>query len=162
MHWSNLHFRFTPNAVRHVDAHFRARALAIAPRYRGANLTLTTLYQSAPAAKLGNSLPFRPDDEPEKYLVNLFTSFQHSEPSIEDAIEEELKTLTAEFEAILEDEGTLSTFVYLNYGASWQRGLEGYGREGIEWMEKVAGRYDPEGVFQKQVRGGFKLSEVRF
>ena len=162
MHWSNIHFRFTPALARRLDTHFRARAFEIAPRYQGANLSISTLIQSAPAAKLGNSLPFQPSDEPEKYLINHFISLQHVEPSIDEKIELELKKLTAEFEAILEAEGALSKFVYLNYGASWQRALEGYGEKRIEEMKNVAEKYDPECVFQKQVRGGFKLAKVKF
>jgi hypothetical protein len=35
--------------------------------------------------------------------------------------------------------------------------LSGYGEKNLEHMRKVSEKYDPEGVFQTMVPGGFKL-----
>ena len=35
--------------------------------------------------------------------------------------------------------------------------IAGYGEENVEILQKVSRKYDPEGVFQRLVSGGFKL-----
>jgi hypothetical protein len=45
----------------------------------------------------------------------------------------------------------------MNYAASWQDVLAGYGQESVEKMRLAAKKYDAKGMFQKQTKGGFKL-----
>ncbi|KAL4745378.1 hypothetical protein BDW72DRAFT_198698 [Aspergillus terricola var. indicus] len=51
-------------------------------------------------------------------------------------------------------------FRYLNYCDKEQDPLGSYGEENVRHMREVAGKYDPDGVFQKRAPGGFKLSKV--
>jgi len=51
-------------------------------------------------------------------------------------------------------------FVYLNYAGSEQDPLSSYGAANVEFMKEVAARYDPAGVFQNRVPGGYKISKV--
>ncbi|KAM3435921.1 hypothetical protein MY4824_004583 [Beauveria thailandica] len=60
-----------------------------------------------------------------------------------------------------EKHGTYSPFIYLNYASPKQDPLCGYGAKNFAFMNKVARKYDPSGVFQKLQPGGFKLSEVQ-
>ena len=53
--------------------------------------------------------------------------------------------------------GLLHNFVYLNYANQVQDPITSYGRENVAGLKKAAERYDPRGVFQRQVPGGFKL-----
>ena len=53
--------------------------------------------------------------------------------------------------------GLLHDFVYLNYANQAQNPIATYGRENVAGLKKAAERYDPRGVFQRQVPGGFKL-----
>lgn len=50
---------------------------------------------------------------------------------------------------------------YLNYADPSQDPLKSYGDVNVDFIRRVASKYDPEGVFQKQVPGGFKISRVR-
>ena len=50
--------------------------------------------------------------------------------------------------------------LYLNYAGSWQDIFGGYGTENIEKMRRVSKVYDRRGMFQNQVRGGFKLGPI--
>lgn len=52
----------------------------------------------------------------------------------------------------------LHKYVYANYADSSQRPLESYGPQNRAFLDVVARRYDPSGVFQKLVPGGLKLS----
>jgi len=50
-----------------------------------------------------------------------------------------------------------STFRYANYANYMQRPLDSYGVASRRFLDAVAKRYDPRGVFQRLVPGGFKL-----
>ncbi|KAI9650549.1 hypothetical protein NHQ30_000566 [Ciborinia camelliae] len=56
--------------------------------------------------------------------------------------------------------GQSNPFVYLDYAYKTQKPLEGYGAANIEKIRAAAAKYDPEGVFQTMVPGGFKISKV--
>ncbi|KAF6828032.1 FAD binding domain-containing protein [Colletotrichum plurivorum] len=50
---------------------------------------------------------------------------------------------------------------YLNYADPSQDCLGTYGKANVDFIREVAYKYDPEGVFQKRIPGGFKISRVR-
>lgn len=52
-------------------------------------------------------------------------------------------------------------FLYLNYCDGSQDPLGSYGAENIRKMKDAAAKYDPTGVFQRKVPGGFKISKVK-
>ncbi|KAL3430689.1 hypothetical protein BDV09DRAFT_189072 [Aspergillus tetrazonus] len=54
--------------------------------------------------------------------------------------------------------GAGSKYIYMNYAARRQNPLRGYGEENLKFIKSVARKYDPLGVFQSQVPGGFKAS----
>ncbi|KAH7390741.1 hypothetical protein DE146DRAFT_766790 [Phaeosphaeria sp. MPI-PUGE-AT-0046c] len=85
-------------------------------------------------------------------------------------------TLTAEDHAIMRKTllafvATLEAFAvsndlnvdwrYLNYVDSTQDPLKSYGQKNVDFMRKVAAKYDPNGVFQKRVVSGWKISKVK-
>jgi hypothetical protein len=45
----------------------------------------------------------------------------------------------------------------MNYAAPWQDPIAGYGNEVRRRMQLASAKYDPMGVFQEQVPGGFKV-----
>lgn len=49
---------------------------------------------------------------------------------------------------------------YINYADESQDPLATYGRENVKKLREVALKYDPEQIFQKLCRGGFKLSST--
>ncbi|KAL3489169.1 hypothetical protein BJX62DRAFT_239392 [Aspergillus germanicus] len=51
-------------------------------------------------------------------------------------------------------------FRYLNYCDGSQDPVGSYGEENIQRMREAAAKYDPTGVFQTRVLGGFKISNV--
>lgn len=52
-------------------------------------------------------------------------------------------------------------FRYLNYSDISQDPLSTYGEDNFKRMREVAMKYDPTGVFQTRVPGGFKLSKAK-
>ena len=57
--------------------------------------------------------------------------------------------------------GADNPYLYLNYADKTQNPLASYGAANVEKMKAAARKYDPFGVFQDLVPGGFKISSVR-
>lgn len=51
----------------------------------------------------------------------------------------------------------LRRFKYLNYADRSQDPLGSYGAQSLEFLKRTSAKYDPSGVFQKRVPGGFKI-----
>lgn len=56
--------------------------------------------------------------------------------------------------------GLYEEYVALNYALPTQDPIASYGEENIKAMWDVSRKYDPKGVFQRLVPGGFKLPKV--
>ena len=56
--------------------------------------------------------------------------------------------------------GAFNPFLYLNYAGDFQDPLGGYGAANVKFMKQVAKKYNPEGVFQQLMPGGFKISQA--
>ncbi|KAI1461875.1 FAD-binding domain-containing protein [Annulohypoxylon moriforme] len=52
-------------------------------------------------------------------------------------------------------------FLYLNYCDGSQDALGSYGEENVKMMKEASAKYDPTGVFQERVPGGYKISKVK-
>lgn len=52
---------------------------------------------------------------------------------------------------------TAVPFKYMNYAWDFQDPISSYGEENRAFLQEVSKKYDPEGLFQKGVLGGFKL-----
>ena len=46
---------------------------------------------------------------------------------------------------------------YLNYAAKWQDVIGGYGEVNKGKLQEASRKYDPDGLFQRGVPGGYKL-----
>lgn len=54
--------------------------------------------------------------------------------------------------------GTDHPWRFLNYCADWQKPFESCGEENLPFLQDVSKKYDPEGLFQRGCKGGFKLN----
>jgi hypothetical protein len=54
--------------------------------------------------------------------------------------------------------GKLSEYIYLNYAYKTEKPISGYGSANVQKLESISKKYDPAGIFQNQVPGGFKLA----
>jgi hypothetical protein len=53
--------------------------------------------------------------------------------------------------------GKASDYLYLNYADGFQDPIAAYGEESVRFLQGVSRKYDANGVFQKAVKGGFKI-----
>ena len=51
-------------------------------------------------------------------------------------------------------------YIYLDYAYKTQNPLRSYGADNVALLRSAAKKYDPTGVFQKLVPGGFKLASA--
>jgi len=69
-----------------------------------------------------------------------------------------VKNLLATFKHLADEKGMLHRYIFTNYAYQDEDVFEGYGRDSAANLRRISEKYDPEGVFQKNVPGGFKLS----
>ncbi|KAF2803591.1 FAD-binding domain-containing protein [Mytilinidion resinicola] len=67
----------------------------------------------------------------------------------------------AQLSAYAKSIGKDNPYIYLDYAYATQKPLENYGAVNIAKIKAAAKKYDPTGVFQKLVPGGFKISKVQ-
>lgn len=53
--------------------------------------------------------------------------------------------------------GKASDYLYLNYADGLQDPIAAYGKDSVKFLQEVSRKYDSTGVFQKAVKGGFKI-----
>lgn len=87
-----------------------------------------------------------------------FVTASWADPSIDEAARATAQKLLSTINAAAGAVGLLRRFVYINYADPSQDPFASYGEESRAFLQKVAKDYDPSGVFQKLVPGGFKLT----
>ncbi len=107
-------------------------------------------------AQGGNSLGLDPS---EGALVLCLLSASWSEASDDDIVEGAGKKLFDDIKQAAVSRGLFNKFEYLNYAASFQDPIAGFGPEIKKRLQAVSQKYDPTGFFQTTVPGGFKLFE---
>ncbi|KAI4157169.1 MAG: hypothetical protein LQ342_008498 [Letrouitia transgressa] len=78
-------------------------------------------------------------------------------PSDDPKIPPILAETTALIEDLTKRRGVYDRFTFLNDASSTQSVFQNYGEMNLEKLQRVAKKYDPTGIFQKQVPGGFKV-----
>lgn len=74
--------------------------------------------------------------------------------------QEKMTAWVAAVEAYAKSIDRLIDFKYLNYADPSQDPMASYGAENLAKIKAAAEKYDPKGVFQSRVLGGFKISKV--
>ncbi|KAK8121695.1 hypothetical protein PG984_010365 [Apiospora sp. TS-2023a] len=112
---------------------------------------VSLLKRTAPAG--GNVLGLDPAGGP---LVSILILLYWNKQSDDEV----LSTARGVIEAIDQDaaaKGTLVQYKYLNYAFDFQDPIGSYGQENRKKLQDASRKYDPDGLFQKGVPGGFKL-----
>lgn len=91
----------------------------------------------------------------------LVAAVEGSSPGFYDIAFPIYKAAIDELEDFAKSVGGNVEFRYLNYCDGSQDPLATYGAANIRKMKEASAKYDPTGVFQNRVPGGFKISKVR-
>ncbi|KAF2123686.1 FAD-binding domain-containing protein [Dothidotthia symphoricarpi CBS 119687] len=125
-----------------------------------------TLYQPLPpaywknsVARGGNVLGLERFNGQVLCLYQPYISWQGAE---QDALFQKAGAdLISRIRAYAESIGADNPYLYLDYADKTQDPLKGYGEVNVKKMKAAAKKYDPRGIFQKYVPGGFKISKVQ-
>jgi len=90
-------------------------------------------------------------------LINILYTVSWTLATDNNRVEAAMKVLEAEIQAKEKELGVFNEWIYLNYAARWQDPIQKYGAANVAFMKSVSRSYDPLGIFQKAVPGGFKL-----
>lgn len=115
-------------------------------------LTKTLLEASQRAG--GNAMDIPPSDGP-LFVVLINPAWKLADDDTR--IFTEVESLVADLRKLARDKGLLHSYTFTNYGYSKDDVIAGYGKESMSRLKAISQKYDPEGVFQKGVPGGFKL-----
>lgn len=159
--WATTSFKISETIMHRIHAMWKNVVPEIAKQYAYAKSVAEITFQALPAPPRNgtspNSLGFSPNDTPEKDLIFLQIMFTFEDAAATDGFAEALKDLVKLIEDIAKEEGVYHPYKYLNFAASFQHPLASYGVDEMAMLRGVARKYDPMGVFQTQVPGGFKL-----
>jgi len=102
----------------------------------------------------GNVLGLSPTDGP---MILILVSYNYANKEDDEVVTTAAQKLISDIDEATKLKGCWSKFKYLNYAASWQDPIAGYGTENVAFLQDVARKYDPEGIFQTKCPGGFKV-----
>jgi len=125
------------------------------------NLSYSLSFEPIPVSVLAQSELHGPNvlDLPQSLgplIIALLSTTWHS--PADDALARKLSIETMEsIENASKQASTWHPYKYIGYADRSQQVLEGYGNENVQFLKTVSRRYDPQGVFQRLVKGGFKL-----
>lgn len=90
------------------------------------------------------------------YAIMLMTASFNNEADDEKVRGAILDIVRAQ-KGLLRRGGYLIDFVYMNYADGSQEVYKSWGASNVAKMQAVSKKYDPQGIFQKKVPGGFKV-----
>lgn len=90
-------------------------------------------------------------------LINLLFTLIWTLPTDNERVYARMRVLEQDVIALAKDMGVYNEWIYLNYASQWQKPVQSYGAQSVAFMKGVSTQYDPQGVFQNAVPGGFKL-----
>ena len=118
---------------------------------------MPTLFAQHAVEKGGNMLGMdREEDNAMLFQIQMMVQGAEQE----DEARRRMADLFDSLRAYTVEAGTDVDWQYYNYADYLQDPLASYGEDNVEFMKKVACKYDPAGVFQKRMPGGFKITEV--
>jgi hypothetical protein len=103
----------------------------------------------------GNAKDIDAEDGP-LFIMMLNPTWNSS--SDDDRVHEGVEKLLAASRAMASDRGLLHRYIFTNYAYYKENLFQGYGEKSLAALRETSQKFDPKGVFQKAVPGGFKLN----
>ena len=119
---------------------------------------IPTAIVQAGVARGGNILGL---DRLNKSQVLFLFFCQWNSSSDDDRLNEAANSLIQYVEKLTGPENNGDHWIYLNYALANQDVLGSYGKANVDKMKKASRKYDPSGVFQTLVPGGYKIANAK-
>ncbi|KAI4125762.1 MAG: hypothetical protein LQ338_004098 [Usnochroma carphineum] len=117
---------------------------------------LPSIITSHSATSGGNPLGLSDNNSSSPQVLALQT-IQWSNAADDALINAAARTIWTQADVLAREMGMMRKWRYLNYAAQDQDPLGSYGEENLARLRAVSGKFDPRGMFQRNVPGGFKL-----
>lgn len=143
-----------------LDASFEIWNASLAKIKSVPSLTYSWTLEPIPAPMLaasargGNVLGLPSDG---KALVLGLIRASYSDAADDAHMNDIVKQVLDEIEARATKLGVANSWKYAGYAEKGQAVIEGYGKPNVALLKQVSNKYDPTQLFQRAVRGGFKL-----
>ena len=72
-------------------------------------------------------------------------------------VEQAVKEIETNVTSLAKDAGLNRKFLYMAYANKGQGVIQSYGQSNVQALREVSRRFDPTGIFQRKVPGGFKI-----
>lgn len=112
------------------------------------------LIQPQPVARSTNLFGLTPG-KTDYVIVDMTAAY--SNESDDALVEKEMNNIVDKQKAVLKSGGYLIDFVYLNYADISQNVYSTWGADNVAQLQAISRKYDPNGVFQHMVPGGYKV-----
>ncbi|KAL8938075.1 MAG: hypothetical protein Q9216_004090 [Gyalolechia sp. 2 TL-2023] len=148
------------------DPNFLSQVFAIANEtlqsfISTSNLVYALVYQPLPSAipsrsidSGGNPLGLDPASGPQ---VLALQTIQWTNAADDVLINRAARKIWQQADELALEMGLKRDWIYLNYAAEDQDPIGSYGEENVRRLREASKKYDPTGIFQRNVPGGFKL-----
>lgn len=80
--------------------------------------------------------------------------------SYDDIISAAVELAVARIQQITKSAHTDDQYQYMNYAGGFQDPIAGYGEASTAFLHATRMRYDPRGIFQHRMSGGFKIPNM--
>jgi hypothetical protein len=119
------------------------------------NITSVLTYQQFPPLKRDdpNGMGIDAAAELHKELLIVIISIYWHEADQTDRFNSVIQDAMKKIEKTAEEQHALHPFKYSNYAAWWQDPPKSWGENAMSTLKEVSRKYDPNGLFQKQVVG---------
>ena len=114
------------------------------------------IFQRVPAVIPGNSVGLKASEGP---LVLCLLSITWNLKKDDALINSVATSLIGRIVTATKAAGLFNSYQYLNYAANFQQPIFSYGNASNAELRRVSKKYDPTGLFQTVVSGGFKLTK---
>jgi hypothetical protein len=102
----------------------------------------------------GNAKDIDPEDGP-LFIMMLNPTWNSS--ADDERIHKGIERLLAKSRAMASERGLLHRYIFTNYAYYKENLFQGYGEKSLAALRETSQKFDPKGIFQKAVPGGFKL-----
>jgi hypothetical protein len=133
------------------------KAISSIRRVKGISWTLVLQPLIPEWARKGDPNPLGLDEGDSDPLVVVEFTVNWANPDDDEFVKTETRHVLEEIERFAKINNTAHRYLYLNYCDEWQQPFAGCGKENWEFLKTVSRKYDPDGLFQKGCKGGFKL-----
>ncbi|PIA90436.1 Bifunctional solanapyrone synthase [Cercospora beticola] len=149
------------NSARMMEEFWQLTFKAVKPFLGISSFQLSISYQPIPTRSSSdpnlNSLGLLHSQGP-MFNVHFALGVGNETAHLDHAITSAVKALFEKAEEVASSWGLQRDYVQMTYADGWQKPIERRGEKVVREMIEISKKYDPEQMFQKQVRGGFKLT----